>query len=932
MLQWIEDLGAWYFRPEFAGRQVRLHWPNNAPFSDSKEELLSTVRNWQPSGNIITTALQLERAWHPNDSSLQLNNYGSRTELPCNFPPYLPHLVCFAIAWDVEGDFNWNAYYGRLNQILHLHGDQAIGTAKFRPSEDLWRELSHWANELCGGELGVFSAISAGAFRYVGYPLAQVALSPGERRRLHHLFIRNGLDSDIALEDAEIAALIRSNSEVFSTRIQNATEAQNDFFHIICGEIRAELSSFEPTPEELRQNRAHGGGTSRPTERLRLACRVDLRGVCEWFFTLPSQTNGFRDVVSNNWAIRPGQEAALWHSDEGHESSNPIDFPAFHFLGDIIAIRSARTNYYWPARDVRFFVPSNDDPDVLVERDWLPDIGHFCVLLSADAGEILETLRGSTVSGAIPPDCVFMRLADSEPARQVFPQRLKGPGTLRPVSLFGGLRTYMEDDEYFFFAPPRLAVSSGWELDEATDDFLGDPDGDGFRQVLPPADKPRELRFVAKRTDGITRKVRHLQLCWNPSSDDDSIDESNELIPCGDVADRPCEATEEHIELDCSSDLRHSTQFDASSIYILQVMSQWGSCSYSRFVGAVKHLFGSDPASPRPANVLMNLYLLDHLEIGTSPSNGHWQRVSISPGRLQQLPLKASGDAIATLCGRFDWGQLEQKLRRLPSDSIDWQFIEQSRHGLPPSVRIRGPEPDLRHLASEWSIEWNPWSPSVSVPTVNDAEHYFTSGQWAPGVPMTSNQLTFFSPYRLSDSALSAPQLDRLKLISGRYLFATHTTDWGQHKYLLFDCADDRVRTVPPDHRQWARWLCYVRSAERFYSQLARHQYLQDSDLSPAALFDAHGHRFAVPATLLPPRPLSRMLVRCSGLLPTYHPWSELAPTTPLLAPNTVDDFDTPLFVDSRASAVMFNTVVTDLARSIASCLNLDLFTAQHRA
>ncbi len=66
---------------------------------------------------------------------------GLRAGDTCEYPPYLPYLVCFSMAWGEDGDYSSRAYYKRLNDLFKLNIENGIHTNQFKKVDDLWGKL-----------------------------------------------------------------------------------------------------------------------------------------------------------------------------------------------------------------------------------------------------------------------------------------------------------------------------------------------------------------------------------------------------------------------------------------------------------------------------------------------------------------------------------------------------------------------------------------------------------------------------------------------------------------------------------------------------------------------------------------------------------------------------------------------------------------------
>lgn len=114
------------------------------------------------------------------------------------FPPYIAYLVFFVMPLIevVEGDFNSNNYFTRLNKFLDENGiKQKITSLHFRDYNinNLWAELSNWAVVKNSGDLGSFTVkpFRNNNWIYVGKMFSQCVLPPAAMKKFPEFFLES---------------------------------------------------------------------------------------------------------------------------------------------------------------------------------------------------------------------------------------------------------------------------------------------------------------------------------------------------------------------------------------------------------------------------------------------------------------------------------------------------------------------------------------------------------------------------------------------------------------------------------------------------------------------------------------------------------------------------------------------------------------------
>ena len=166
-LRWNNAIAEHFFNPDMAGRSVHLY-VNSRLISELEGELgaiagsfIDAVHEgplWTTRQGICQRALQACQGWRARG---------------LDYPPYIAYLGLFVLAGGTDGDFDPNAYYPRLRELL---GDPGGGMVpSFNRMQELWDDLETWSGLDRAGELGLFHARTIGGHVHVGYPLAPVA-------------------------------------------------------------------------------------------------------------------------------------------------------------------------------------------------------------------------------------------------------------------------------------------------------------------------------------------------------------------------------------------------------------------------------------------------------------------------------------------------------------------------------------------------------------------------------------------------------------------------------------------------------------------------------------------------------------------------------------------------------------------------------------
>ena len=125
--------------------------------------------------------------------------------------PELPFLlVCTFAASEMGGDgeYNPNAYYPRLQNLLAVSTKEEIADSYRSCSSYIWGSLNYWLDVVKKGQIGIGTAYSIGAHWHVGFALSQALVRSGDRKKLPRLFRRNGLSPFSSLVEHDMESII----------------------------------------------------------------------------------------------------------------------------------------------------------------------------------------------------------------------------------------------------------------------------------------------------------------------------------------------------------------------------------------------------------------------------------------------------------------------------------------------------------------------------------------------------------------------------------------------------------------------------------------------------------------------------------------------------------------------------------------------------
>ena len=268
-LRWNNAIAEHFFNLDMAGRSVHLY-VNSRLISELEGELgaiagsfIDAVQEgplWTTRQGICQRALQACQGWRARG---------------LDYPPYIAYLGVFVLAGGTDGDFDPNAYYPRLRDLLGDPGDGMFPS--FNRMQELWDDLETWSGLDGAGELGLFHARTIGGHVHIGYPLAQSLLTEQERKALPRIFYAANLDPTTTPPADELARALRSpvSRELLRPRTIRLVESQDDADHYkaILDAVADELAEWDGETQGTGQG---GRPTKLASAGLRIGLDLDL--------------------------------------------------------------------------------------------------------------------------------------------------------------------------------------------------------------------------------------------------------------------------------------------------------------------------------------------------------------------------------------------------------------------------------------------------------------------------------------------------------------------------------------------------------------------------------------------------------------------------------------------------------------------------------
>lgn len=212
-LDWNNQIARHFFNPEQAGKDIHLFITKQEIVNLAKENInietdeeiwddfLRKLKNGLPGSmsypDIFDKALHSFQQWkRPGLKSIE--------GVDLKYPPFIAYLVFTVLPLiEIQGDYNANNYYDRLDDFLEENNIKQNLRGKLRDIDFLWEELSHWANDIRNGELGSFKVIvfTYRTWRFVGKPFSQCVLTPKAIKKLPDFFYASELTPKTFYQD-----------------------------------------------------------------------------------------------------------------------------------------------------------------------------------------------------------------------------------------------------------------------------------------------------------------------------------------------------------------------------------------------------------------------------------------------------------------------------------------------------------------------------------------------------------------------------------------------------------------------------------------------------------------------------------------------------------------------------------------------------------
>ncbi|MFC1652498.1 hypothetical protein ACFL3F_02150 [Planctomycetota bacterium] len=930
---WVKKLAEWHFCAENEGRQVRLHWPHTEEFRGLEKRFFRVLREWNAPYTVISTARHLHRYWNQIGGTFQRSLFiiDRISGIQCDYPPYLPYLVCFSMAWGEEGDYSSNAYYSRLNDLLHPNNEDHIGTPQFKKIDILWKSLAVWANTTKGGELGLFTAYSSGYYEHVGYPLSQVVLSPLERKMLHAAFQREGWTPDMSIDDDDINYLILKFKDQLNYRAQTSINNKvSTYLHALYEEIRIELASFRPLPRQFNQYRqSQSNELSICPIRLRLDCRIGLHGIERWIFKSCKDVENFTEINHPPYIIRPGQRGILWQQSKKRDTNDPIEFTDFDFLGKEIRITGRNEIFRWPLRRVRFFSPSRLRDGWFLEQEIIPPTGPIVVLHSSEDRELLNKLEHKVLAGNIPQGCTLVQTDDVQTLFKLFPNQRPRTKYLDPIILTGGIKLSPYDDTYFSYALPDILLSPNWEIESSTPGVSLELSGeDNLWKVKASGGlKTTEIVFHAS-SDKTFRRTKKIGVTCHPPIPPAQSNETPNSIEHGNLNnDNNISIQEPYTSYSEVLGNASNQLVESPLLHLWEIISLRQQLPYNKFRNIALQLFNSRHFKPQ--YLAYSISSLGHIHIETSPTNHRWYAIKVPTTSLCRLPWNKVQNNItyvqAILKGSLNWLCLTRVLRKLPND-VRCDCLDQCIPLAPPRIRFYSDNVNsLKKVANKLRATWRDFEYPQALFSIDDFRKTLLDWQWYDGIISPENNVSFYSPYHLKSYKFNSHRLDRLKQITGNFVVAEQSQPYGLSDYYLLDLQNDKRSLIPKNQLPWARWLSYTTTAYKFYESLHRSRSDFNKGIRIAIPYDPKDGSLIFPASLKPPAQIDRLLCSCSGLFPNISDWNKACSKPDGLDYSNIRDYNSPLFFPINGKVHVYKYIPEAIARLVASLLEVEL-------
>ena len=467
---WNENLAAYFFNENMAGREVLLYANFDLieeighKIGKKKEDFINAVKtgpSWMKNEDLCVKAYKSFQRWQFNRSD--------------DYPPYIAYLASFVLANYIEGEFEANAYYPRLKTLLSLELESEVHHY-FHKMLDLWDDLEKWSKEDREGELGNFTARIRGKKLHIGLPLSQAVLSKEERNHLPLLFGDASFEPGANPSSAAVLiALKRFGTKYLdrkTLRLVNSNQ-EEDLKNALVNFVQEELvawSGISPaTPEGKLVTSPEDSGHTRSAVKICLRIESLSKKVAA-FLRIKSNSDFPVDGLNMSGAGNSQQELnckrsiKLWttplNQDQQQADACLLDWTTPLILNDEERKWMARL----PGENIKWFVPGKHEqlPDSWVESSRVPENNvEFAVACSP---EQLQNIADwvKTQCELLKPEMVLLNgwtLFQIKTARISYPGTGKNDVEQVILRLRGGVRLGNKNS-FVNYCPPKVIVEN----------------------------------------------------------------------------------------------------------------------------------------------------------------------------------------------------------------------------------------------------------------------------------------------------------------------------------------------------------------------------------------------------------------------------------------------------------------------------------------
>lgn len=386
-LEWNNIISAHFFNAENAGKEVHLYLTktdiiqlarqhfNGETEQEIWDDFLNKIKYGLPGSSlqpyIVDKAIHSYQEWKKPGINRRIEG------VEIKFPPYIGYLVFFVLPLiGAQDNYNSNNYYDRLDDFLTDNGISQNLRNRLSEIENLWADLSNWANSINNGEIGYFRLRNFihQNWIYVGKVFSQCVFPPKAIKRLPELFLQAGMIPDSNYSHTQIRKYLLDNVSILQLP-NNTIDAirrneTNELGQSIIETARKEYGKWTGESHSIDET----GATTR-TRRNDISARIYLQfqlftnaGRIEFSFRLKSANEFPEDLNFNGNEIR--EEKA------GYSKTMNLPFKETFQLRDDFNKWVAK----FPDKDVRLFMSagslqfSNDywiETDTLSKAYWM---------------------------------------------------------------------------------------------------------------------------------------------------------------------------------------------------------------------------------------------------------------------------------------------------------------------------------------------------------------------------------------------------------------------------------------------------------------------------------------------------------------------------------------------------------------------------------